>query len=76
MLVGGDLGFLSSLVVAAFMAVFGSVSSFMVRWKWRRSVARRDEIKRCESLKEEDEVFVETPASSATISTSYSGSFN
>uniref|UniRef100_M1DLA4 Ubiquitin carboxyl-terminal hydrolase 16 n=1 Tax=Solanum tuberosum TaxID=4113 RepID=M1DLA4_SOLTU len=106
MLVGGDLGFLSSLVVAAFMAVFGPVSGFMVRRKWRRSVARRDEIKmllvlasdeavrvelqaakeygydygyRCESLKEEYEVFVETPASSApppTISTSYSGSFN
>ncbi|KAH0678884.1 hypothetical protein KY284_019969 [Solanum tuberosum] len=103
MLVGGDLGFLSSLVVAAFMPVFGPVSGFMVRRKWRCSVARRDEIKRllvlaseeaarvelhaaeeygydygyrCESLKEEDEVFVETPASSApppTISISYSG---
>ncbi|KAH0665712.1 hypothetical protein KY285_026918 [Solanum tuberosum] len=39
MLVGGDLGFLSSLVVAAFMAVFGPVSGFMVdgnggvRWR-------------------------------------------
>ncbi|KAH0681635.1 hypothetical protein KY284_022720 [Solanum tuberosum] len=104
MLVGGDLGFLSSLVVAAFVAVFGPVLGFVVRRKWRRSVARREEIKRLlvlaseeaarvelqaadeygygygyryESLKEEDEVFVETPASSApppTISTSYSGS--
>ncbi|WMV07788.1 hypothetical protein MTR67_001173 [Solanum verrucosum] len=102
MLVGGDLGFLSSLVVAAFVAVFGPVLGFVVRRKWRHSVARREEIKRLlvlaseeaarvelqaaekygyryESLKEDDEVFVETPASSApppTISTSYSRSFN
>ncbi|KAG5606196.1 hypothetical protein H5410_027688 [Solanum commersonii] len=106
MLVGGDLGFLSSLVVVVFVVVFGPVLGFVVRRKWRSSVARREEIKRLlvlasekaarvelqaaeeygsdygyryESLKEDDEVFVETPASSAappTISTSYSGSFN
>ncbi|KAG5629708.1 hypothetical protein H5410_001425 [Solanum commersonii] len=106
MLVGEDLGFLSSLVVAAFVVVFGPVLGFVVGRKWRHSVARREEIKRLlvlaseeavrvelqateeygydygyryESLKEDDEVFVETPASSApppTISTSYPGSFN
>ncbi|KAH0731783.1 hypothetical protein KY289_002971 [Solanum tuberosum] len=54
MLVGGDLGFLSSLVVAAFMAVFGPVSGFMVRRKWGRSVAMRDEIKRLLALASEE----------------------
>ncbi|WMV11670.1 hypothetical protein MTR67_005055 [Solanum verrucosum] len=92
MLVGGDLGFLSRLVVAAFVVVFRPVLGFVVRRKWRSSVVRREEIKRLlvlaskeaarvelqaaeeygydygyryESLKDDDEVFVETPASSA-----------
>ncbi|XP_009609184.1 ubiquitin carboxyl-terminal hydrolase 17 [Nicotiana tomentosiformis] len=54
MLVGGDLGFLSSLVVAAFVAVFGPVLGFVVRRKWRRSVARREEIKRLLVLASEE----------------------
>lgn len=54
MLVGGDLGFLSSLVAAAFVAVFGPVLGFVVRRKWRRSVARREEIKRLLVLASEE----------------------
>lgn len=59
MLVGGDLGFLSSLVVAAFVAVFGPVIGFVVRRKWRRSVARREEIKRLLVLASEEAARVE-----------------
>ncbi|MCD7460699.1 ubiquitin-specific protease [Datura stramonium] len=62
MLVGGDLGFLSSLVVAAFVAVFGPVLGFVVRRKWRRSVARREEIKRLLVLASEEAARVELQA--------------
>lgn len=62
MLVGGDLGFLSSLVVAAFVAVFGPVLCFVVRRKWRRSVARREEIKRLLVLASEEAARVELQA--------------
>ncbi|XP_059279634.1 ubiquitin carboxyl-terminal hydrolase 17 [Lycium ferocissimum] len=62
MLVGGDLGFLSSLVVAAFVAVFGPVLGFVVRRKWRRSVARREEIKRLLVLASEEAARVEVQA--------------
>ncbi|CAN4122377.1 unnamed protein product [Withania somnifera] len=62
MLVGGDLGFLSSLVVAAFVAVLGPVIGFVVRRKWRRSVARREEIKRLLVLASEEAARVELQA--------------
>ncbi|CAN4092340.1 unnamed protein product [Withania somnifera] len=62
MLVGGDLGFLSSLVVAAFVAVFGPVIGFVVRRKWRHSVARRDEIRRLLVLASEEAARVELQA--------------
>ncbi|CAH9078369.1 unnamed protein product [Cuscuta europaea] len=44
MLVGGDLGFLSRFVVAALLVVAGPVLGFVFRWKWRRAVARREEV--------------------------------
>lgn len=62
MLVGGDLGFISSLVVAAFVAVFGPVLGFVVRRKWRRAVARREEIKRLLVLASEEAARVELQA--------------
>ncbi|VFQ86784.1 unnamed protein product [Cuscuta campestris] len=46
MLVGGDLGFLSRAFVAAFLVLAGPLLAFVVRWKWRRAVARREEVDR------------------------------
>ncbi|KAK4359137.1 hypothetical protein RND71_021366 [Anisodus tanguticus] len=62
MLVGGDLGFLSSVVVAAFVAVIGPVLGLVVRRKWRRSVARREEIKMLLVLASEEAARVELQA--------------
>ncbi|CAI9116160.1 OLC1v1017240C2 [Oldenlandia corymbosa var. corymbosa] len=46
MLLGGDLGFLARVVVAGLVVVFAPVFGFLVRRKWRRSVARQEEIRR------------------------------
>uniref|UniRef100_A0A5B7AGH3 ubiquitinyl hydrolase 1 n=1 Tax=Davidia involucrata TaxID=16924 RepID=A0A5B7AGH3_DAVIN len=63
MLLGGDLGF-SCLVLVLF---FGPVIGFVVRRKWRRSVARREEIKRLLVLASEEAVRAELE-----VSTGYS----
>lgn len=51
MLLGGDLGFLARVVVAGIVL---PIVGFLVRRKWRRSVARREEIKRLLVLASEE----------------------
>ncbi|KAL3514261.1 hypothetical protein ACH5RR_026978 [Cinchona calisaya] len=58
MLLGGDLGFLVRAVVAFLVVIFVPVVGF-VRRKWRRSVARREEISRLLVLASEETARVE-----------------
>ncbi|XP_071925936.1 ubiquitin carboxyl-terminal hydrolase 16-like [Coffea arabica] len=62
MLLGGDLGFLARVVVAFFVVIFVPVVGFVVRLKWRRSVARREEIKRLLVLVSEETARAELEA--------------
>ncbi|KAL3504862.1 hypothetical protein ACH5RR_034703 [Cinchona calisaya] len=54
MILGGDLGFLIRVVVAALVVIFTPVVGFVVRRKWRRALARKEEIKRLLILASEE----------------------
>ncbi|XP_050235438.1 ubiquitin carboxyl-terminal hydrolase 16 [Mercurialis annua] len=60
MQVTGDLGF-SSLVLVVVSLVF-PVFGFIIRWKWRRSIARNEEIKRLLILASEETARAELEA--------------
>lgn len=62
MLLGGDLGFLARVVVASLVVILVPVVGFVVRLKWRRSVARREEIKRLLVLASEESARAELEA--------------
>lgn len=64
MLVGRDLGFLAGVVVAGFVVICGTVIWCVLSRKWRRSVARREEIKRLLVLASEETARAELEASS------------
>lgn len=62
MLVGGDLGFLVRVVVTGLVVVCAAVVWFVVDRKWRRSVARREEIERLLVLASEETARAELEA--------------
>lgn len=62
MLVGGDLGFLVRVVVTGLLVICAAVLWFVVNRKWRRSVARREEIERLLVLASEETARAELEA--------------
>lgn len=62
MLVGGDLGFLVRVVFTGLAVICALVVWFVVNRKWRRSVARREEIKRLLVLASEETARAELEA--------------
>ncbi|KAG9132750.1 hypothetical protein Leryth_014022 [Lithospermum erythrorhizon] len=64
MLVGGDLGFWFRLVVGFIAVLFPPALGLVVRHKWRRAAARREEIKRLCVLASEEAALAELESKS------------
>nr|GMD99554.1 ubiquitin carboxyl-terminal hydrolase 17-like [Ipomoea batatas] len=68
MLVGGDLVFFFRVAAAVFVVLLGPAVGVVVRCKWRRVVARRDEINRLLVLASEEAAKVEFEAAAECTS--------
>lgn len=68
MLLGGDLVFLFRVAAAVFVVLLGPAVGVVVRRKWRRAVARKDEINRLLVLASEEAAKVEFEAAAECTS--------